>query len=80
MTEIRKGSIYIFIAATLWSFGGLLGKAIPLNGLSIAILRGGISALTIALYRKTFRVHLSKSVLIAAIALSLNHPFLYDGQ
>ncbi len=75
MTEIRKGSIYIFIAATLWSFGGLLGKAIPLNGLSIAILRGGISALTIALYRKTFRVHLSKSVLIAAIALSLTTLF-----
>ena len=70
MTEIRKGSLYILIAATLWSFGGLLGKAIPLNGLSIAILRGGISALTIAIYRRSFRVHLSKSVIIAAIRLS----------
>ncbi len=75
MTEIRKGSIYIFIAATLWSFGGLLGKAIPLSGLSIAILRGGISACTIGIYRKTFKVHLSKSVIIAAISLSLTTLF-----
>lgn len=75
MTEIQKGSISIFIAATLWSFGGLLGKTIPISGLSIAILRGGISALTIAIYRKTFRVHLSKSVLIAAISLSFTTLF-----
>lgn len=75
MSQIQKGSLYIFIAATLWSFGGLLGKAIPLSGLSIAILRGGISALTIALYRKNWRVHISKSVIIAALSLSLTTLF-----
>lgn len=71
MNDRRIGSLTIFSAAVLWSFGGLLGKAISLNGLSIAILRGGISALTIGLYRKSWRVHLSRSVLIAGISLSL---------
>lgn len=75
MKIFKSGSFYIFLAATLWSFGGVLGKAIPISGLSIAILRGGISAITIALYRKTFSVHLTRSVLIAALSLSFTTLF-----
>lgn len=71
MNSNNHGTISILIAATLWSFGGLLGKLIPFNGLTIAALRGLISALVIGLYRKSFKVHLSPSVLLASISLTL---------
>lgn len=67
----NPGTFYILVGAALWSFGGLLGKLIPFNGLTIAALRGLISAIVIGLYRKSFKVHLSPSVVLAGISLTL---------
>lgn len=71
MNKMNSGAFYILLAAIFWSFGGLLGKLIVWNGITIATLRGLIAAITIALYRKSFKVHISPSILLAALSLTL---------
>lgn len=71
MKNHHLGPLAIFLAATLWSFGGLLGKLLPISGLSVAILRGGIAALVIALYRRRFLVVITKATVLAGISLAL---------
>lgn len=66
-----SGPLYILLAAIFWSFGGLLGKLIPFSGISIAAIRGVIAALVIGLYRKSFRLNVTKSTLLAAVCLTL---------
>jgi drug/metabolite transporter (DMT)-like permease len=68
---LDSGSFYIVLAAIVWSFGGLLGKLIVWNGLTIAALRGILAAMTIALYRRSWRVTLSPSIILAALSLTL---------
>lgn len=48
-----------------------MGKMLPISGLSIAILRGGIAAIIIALYRRKFTVYITKATLFAGISLAL---------
>lgn len=56
-------------AAMAWSFGGLLTKVIPFNGLSIAALRGVIAAITIATFRRSFHFKANPTTWLAAFAL-----------
>lgn len=52
-TEHRKGLAAAFVAAVLWSTGGIFIKLIPLGALEISGLRSALAALTIlALYRR----------------------------
>lgn len=66
-----KGPLYIILAAIFWSFGGLLGKLIPWSGITIAALRGLFAAITIGIYRRSFRFRLNRSILLAALSLTL---------
>ncbi len=70
MKQRLNGPLSILIGALFWSFGGVLGKLIPWNGLSIAAVRGLIAALTIGLYRQSFKVQLTKPVILAAFSLT----------
>lgn len=70
MNQQRLGPLAILLSATLWSFGGILGKLIPFSGLSIACIRGVIAAIVIALYRKSFRIKLTPAVFWAGLCLS----------
>lgn len=71
MRKSNLGPLYIILAAIFWSFGGLLGKLIPWSGLTIAALRGIIAAVTIAVYRRSFRFKLNKPILLAGISLTI---------
>lgn len=66
-----KGPVFILIAAIFWSFGGLLGKLIPWSGITIAAFRGLFAAITIGLYRRSFRFRLNRSILLASLSLTL---------
>ena len=65
------GPLFILIAAILWSFGGVCVKLIPWSGISISAVRGLIACVVIGLYRKSFRVHITKAVLLAAVCTML---------
>lgn len=67
----KAGSLWIVIGAVFWSFGGVCAKLIPWSGLAIAAIRGIIATVVIALYRRTFRVRITKSTIFAAISLNL---------
>jgi len=70
MKQRLNGPLSILIGALFWSFGGVLGKLIPWNGLSIAAVRGLIAAITIGIYRHSFKVHWTKPVVLAALSLT----------
>ncbi len=68
MRENKKfGPLFILIAAILWSFGGVCVKLIPWSGISISAVRGLIACIVIGLYRKSFRVHITKAVMLVAL-------------
>jgi drug/metabolite transporter (DMT)-like permease len=72
MKKIEKaGPLWIALGALFWSFGGVCAKLIPWSGLAIASIRGIIAAVVIALYRKSFRIRLTKSTILAGISLNL---------
>lgn len=71
MKRQNKSVLYLTLAAIFWSFGGVLAKAIPFSGISIAALRGIIAAITIGIYRKSFAFKKNKSTVYAAISLTL---------
>lgn len=55
-----KGSIYMILAATLWSLGGVLSKAIPFHALTISLVRGLLAAGMIGLVKGSFRFNLNR--------------------
>jgi len=67
----KSGPFYILMAALLWSFGGVFSKLIPWSGLSIAAVRSVVAALTIGLYRRSFRFKVTKSTVLASICILL---------
>src|SRR5690554_2322789 len=71
MKSEKKSVVYLTLAAVFWSFGGVLAKAIPFSAISIAALRGVIAAITIGIYRKSFAFKRNKSIILAAISLTL---------
>lgn len=48
LSEHQKGVLYVFIAALLWSSGGLFIKLISLNAMQLSFFRAGIAAITFA--------------------------------
>ncbi len=67
----RDGSLLIFIAAVMWSFGGLAAKILTWNAFSIACIRGLIAFVVILIYRGRTRISFSKSTILSAISLTL---------
>ncbi len=57
------------MAALFWSFGGVFSKLIPWSGLSIAAVRSLVAALTIGIYRRSFRFKLTPSTILASICI-----------
>jgi drug/metabolite transporter, DME family len=53
LSEHQKGMLYVFIAALLWSSGGLFIKLISLSAMQLSFFRCSIAAITFALiFRK----------------------------
>ena len=50
MTQSRKGTVYVFLAALLYSIGGLCMKVIPWNGMAINGARTAIALVVIGGY------------------------------
>jgi len=69
--KIKDGSMYILIAAILWSFAGLGAKMMTWNALTIACLRGLIAFVTIMIYRGPKKISFSASTLLTALCLVL---------
>lgn len=67
----HDGSLLIFIAAVMWSFGGLAAKILTWNAFSIACIRGLIAFAVILIYRGKTRISFSKSTILSAISLTL---------
>ncbi|MBT8390818.1 MAG: EamA family transporter [Ignavibacteriaceae bacterium] len=75
LNEHQKGLLFVFIAAFLWSSGGLLIKLITLSPMQISFFRGIIAATTFAIiFRKKIfqlnRLTLLNSVFYAAVLIS----------
>lgn len=60
------GPVYLVCAAVLWSTAGVLTKFIPWSALTVASLRGVIAALVQILCTRTFRIRLTRPVLLTA--------------
>jgi len=68
-------------AAICWSIGGLCFQFIPWNALSIVGLRALLAALVFAIFRKGFKVTLSKGNIMAALFLSATTMlFVFSNQ
>lgn len=61
------GSLYLLCTAVLWSFSGVLSKYIPWGALPIACFRGIIGGITQVLLTRTWRIRLSKPIILTAI-------------
>lgn len=71
MPERRKGTLYVFLAAVLYSIGGLCIKLIPWGGMAINGARTAIALLVVGAYLKWARHRLRFSVSIFIGALSV---------
>ena len=50
LTERQRGTLFVFLAAVLYSIGGLCIKVIPWNGLSINSARNVVALLVVGGY------------------------------
>lgn len=68
----KNGALYVFIAATLFSVGGLCFKIIPWHGLAINSARNMISIVVIGLFAisQKHRFKVNKTVLIGALCIA----------
>ena len=66
----RKGSLYMVAASICWSFGGLCIKFIPWGAMSIIGLRALLAAAVFVIFRKSFKVELTRGNVMAAVCLS----------
>lgn len=70
MKAKNLGPVYVFLAAFLWSFAGVVTKYIPWNAMTIAAMRGAIAAVTIALVRRRWRVKLNFPTVASGICMA----------
>lgn len=70
MKEHKKGLMAVFIAAVLWSTGGLFIKLISLNSIQLSFFRSLLSALTILLLFKKVAIKFNSGTLINALFYS----------
>lgn len=71
LTEKQRGTLFVFLAAVLYSIGGLCIKVIPWNGLSINSARNIVSLLVIGGYLLLCRHRLRLNRWIALGAVSV---------
>ncbi len=69
--ERLRGLLLVSASAICWSFSGVLGKNVTWSGLSKGGVRSIVAVLIYALYRKTFRVSITKSTIIGALGVAL---------
>lgn len=71
MTRVQKGTLYVFLAAALYSIGGLCIKVIPWNGMSINGGRNLISMAVIGFYlwRIWHPLRLNRWIALGALAV-----------
>lgn len=60
LSSSLKGSLFMLLAATLWSLGGLLSKAIPFNALTISLVRGLLAAFMIGIVKGSFTLKINR--------------------
>ncbi len=71
----RKGPLCIIAASVFWSFGGLCIKLIPWGAMSIIGLRSLLAAVVFIIFRRSFKLDISRGNVLAAICLSLTIIF-----
>ncbi|GMR25688.1 MAG: EamA family transporter [Ignavibacteria bacterium] len=71
LTEHQNGLLAVFVAAILWSSGGLLIKLVTLTPMQISFFRGSIAALTFAV--------IFKQKILQYNRLSVVNSFFYAG-
>ncbi len=70
MKAERKGPVFIIAASICWSFGGLCIKFIPWGAMSIIGMRALLAALVFAVYRRSFKVKMTKGNIVSALCLA----------
>lgn len=66
-----RGALLVLISAVFWSFSGVLSKSLMWNSFSKASVRAVVAVLILGLYRKSFRVKLTKGTVIGALGVTL---------
>ena len=66
LKNARLASLFLFLAAFLWSIGGLIIKSVAWNGLCLATLRGVIAFAVSAYLIRGQRFHLNRTKLLSA--------------
>ncbi len=66
-----KGSLFMIGAATLWSLGGVLSKAIPFHPLTISLVRGLLAAIMIGAVKGSFNIKLNRHHVFAGLFMFL---------
>lgn len=67
----KTAALKVFLAALVFSFSGLTSKWMPWSALSMVGGRAIIAALIIALYRKSFRVKLTRGTVLGGLGVML---------
>ena len=65
--KFNAGPLYLVAAAILWSMAGVLTKFIPWSATSVACLRGLIAAMVQMAYSRTWKIKLTKPILLTAV-------------
>ncbi|MCX7950256.1 MAG: DMT family transporter, partial [Treponemataceae bacterium] len=68
MMPNRRGTVFLVIAALLWSLGGVLIKSVAWNPLAISGARSGIAALVFLLYLRRPRLTFSAAQIGGALS------------
>lgn len=66
-----RGALLVLISAVFWSFSGVLSKSLAWNSFSKSSVRAVVAVLILAAYRKSFKVKLTKGVVIGALGVTL---------
>ena len=65
--KFNPGPLYLVAAAILWSMAGVLTKFIPWSATSVACLRGLIAAMVQMAYSRTWKIRLTKPIILTAV-------------
>jgi len=65
--KFNPGPLYLVAAAILWSMAGVLTKFIPWSATSVACLRGLIAAMVQMAYSRTWKIKLTKPIILTAV-------------
>ncbi len=65
--KFNAGPLYLVAAAVLWSMAGVLTKFIPWSATSVACLRGLIAAMIQMAYSRTWKIKLTKPIILTAV-------------